>query len=103
MAKQKENRWKIAYAPHDYLEIDTYLFTLFSTIKITQTLNYTKMWQGDLKKPQGLYEEVPSTHNNGGYKTHYQYNKKSKTFVLNDCNKKIELIEFGREFQIFGP
>ena len=37
-----------------------YLFILFSTIKITQTLNYTKMWRGDLKKPQGLYEEAPS-------------------------------------------
>jgi len=38
----------------------TYLFILFSTIKITQALNYTKMWRGDLKKPQGLYEEAPS-------------------------------------------
>ena len=37
-----------------------HLFISFSTIKITQTLNYTKMWRGDLKKPQGLYEEVPS-------------------------------------------
>ena len=37
-----------------------YLFILFSTIKITQTLNYTKMWRGDLKKPQGVYEEAPS-------------------------------------------
>ena len=37
-----------------------YLFILFSTIKITQTLNYTKMWRGDLKKPQSLYEEAPS-------------------------------------------
>ena len=27
---------------------------LFSTIKITQALQYTKMWRGDLKKPQGL-------------------------------------------------
>ena len=44
-----------------------------------------------------------STHNNGGYRTHYRSNKKSETFVLNDCNKKIEVIEFGREFQIFGP
>ena len=43
-----------------------------------------------------------STHNNGGYKTHYRCNKKSKTFLLNDCNKKL-FIEFGREFQIFGP
>ena len=34
-----------------------------------------------------------STHNNGGYKTHYRYNKKSKTFVSNDCNIKIEVIE----------
>ena len=32
----------------------------FPTIKITQALHYTKMWRGDLRKPQGLYEEAPS-------------------------------------------
>ena len=38
-----------------------YLFTYyFPTIKITQALHYTKMWRGDLRKPQGLYEEAPS-------------------------------------------
>ena len=41
-----------------------YLFILFiyyfPTIKITQALHYTKMWRGDLRKPQGLYEEAPS-------------------------------------------
>ena len=41
-----------------------YLFYLFiyyfPTIKITQALHYTKMWRGDLRKPQGLYEEAPS-------------------------------------------
>ena len=42
-------------------------------------------------------------HNNRGCKTHYRYNKKSETFVLNDCNMKIEVIEFGSESQIFGP
>ena len=44
-----------------------------------------------------------STHNNKGYRTHYWYNKKSKTFVLNNPNKKTKVIEFGKEFQIFGP
>ena len=44
---------------HDiYLFI--YLFYYFPTIKITQALHYTKMWRGDLRKPQGLYEEAPS-------------------------------------------
>ena len=33
---------------------------IISTIKITQALHYTKMWRGDLRKPQGLYEEAPS-------------------------------------------
>ena len=43
-----------------------------------------------------------STHNNGGYKMHYRCNKKNKkTIVLNDCNIKILVIEFGREFLIF--
>ena len=37
-----------------------YLFYYFPTIKITQALHYTKMWRGDLRKPQGLYEEAPS-------------------------------------------
>ena len=38
-----------------------YLFIYyFPTIKITQALHYTKMWRGDLRKPQGLYEEAPS-------------------------------------------
>ena len=36
------------------------LFYYFPTIKITQALHYTKMWRGDLRKPQGLYEEAPS-------------------------------------------
>ena len=27
----------------------------FPTIKITQALHYTKMWRGDLRKPQSLY------------------------------------------------
>ena len=45
--------------------IETYLFIYlfiyyFPTIKITQALHYTKMWRGDLRKPQGLYEEAPS-------------------------------------------
>ena len=73
---QKE---EMEYAPHDYLEINTYLFMYF----IFHNKDYTniKLYKDvarDLKKPQGLYEEVPSTHNNGGYKTHYQYNKKIK-------------------------
>ena len=37
-----------------------YFIYYFPTIKITQALHYTKMWRGDLRKPQGLYEEAPS-------------------------------------------
>ena len=47
---------RVIYIVNFFLFI--YLF-LFSTIKITQALHYTKMWRGDLKKPQGLYEEAP--------------------------------------------
>ena len=45
------------------LYIELLLFIIiyyFPTIKITQALHYTKMWRGDLRKPQGLYEEAPS-------------------------------------------
>ena len=37
-----------------------FIIYYFPTIKITQALHYTKMWRGDLRKPQGLYEEAPS-------------------------------------------
>ena len=37
-----------------------------------------------------LSNRTITTHNNGQYKTHYRYSRKSKTFVLNDCNVKIE-------------
>ena len=47
-----------------------------------------------------LSNRTITTHNNGQYKTHYRYSRKSKTFVLNDCNVKIEVTEFGKEFQI---
>ena len=50
-----------------------------------------------------LSNRTITTHNNGQYKTHYRYSRKSKTFVLNDCNVKIEVTEFGKEFQILGP
>ena len=43
-----------------------------------------------------LSNRTITTHNNGQYKTHYRYSRKSKTFVLNDCNVKIEVTEFGR-------
>ena len=33
-----------------------------------------------------LSNRTITTHNNGQYKTHYRYSRKSKTFVLNDCN-----------------
>ena len=46
-----------------------------------------------------LSNRTITTHNNGQYKTHYRYSRKSKTFVLNDCNVKIEVTEFGKEFQ----
>ena len=36
-----------------------------------------------------LSNRTITTHNNGQYKTHYRYSRKSKTFVLNDCNVKI--------------
>ena len=49
-----------------------------------------------------LSNRTITTHNNGQYKTHYRYSRKSKTFVLNDCNVKIEVTEFGKEFQILG-
>ena len=42
-----------------FIYLFIYLF-IISTIKITQALHYTKMWRGDLRKPQGLYEEAPS-------------------------------------------
>ena len=42
---------------HDYLFIYLFIY-YFPTIKITQALHYTKMWRGDLRKPQGLYEEI---------------------------------------------
>ena len=45
-----------------------------------------------------LSNRTITTHNNGQYKTHYRYSRKSKTFVLNDCNVKIEVTEFGKEF-----
>ena len=49
--------------PEEFLTCDK-VFILFiyyfPTIKITQALHYTKMWRGDLRKPQGLYEEAPS-------------------------------------------
>ena len=48
-----------------------------------------------------LSNRTITTHNNGQYKTHYRYSRKSKTFVLNDCNVKIEVTEFGKEFQMF--
>ena len=87
--------------PTTILKLYTYLFIYF----IFHNKDYTniKLYKDVARGPQemqGLYEEVPSTHNK-----HHQYtgNKKSKSFVLNDCNKKIEVIEFGREFQIFGP
>ena len=56
---QKHN---IAMAYVDQLtNLFIYLFIYyFPTIKITQALHYTKMWRGDLRKPQGLYEEAPS-------------------------------------------
>ena len=38
-----------------------------------------------------LSNRTITTHNNGQYKTHYRYSRKSKTFVLNDCNVKIEV------------
>ena len=41
-----------------------------------------------------LSNRTITTHNNGQYKTHYRYSRKSKTFVLNDCNVKIEVTEF---------
>ena len=50
-----------------------------------------------------LSNRTITTHNNGQYKTHYRYSRKSKTFVLNDCNVKNEVTEFGKEFQILGP
>ena len=50
-----------------------------------------------------LSNRTITTHNNGQYKTHYRYSRKSKTFVLNDCNVKIEVTEFGKEFQTLGP
>ena len=50
-----------------------------------------------------LSNRTITTHNNGQYKTHYRYSRKSKTFVLNDCNVKIEVTELGKEFQILGP
>ena len=37
------------------LFIYLFIYLLFPTIKITQALHYTKMWRGDLRKPQGLY------------------------------------------------
>ena len=43
---------------HHFIYLFIYLF-IISTIKITQALHYTKMWRGDLRKPQGLYEEAP--------------------------------------------
>ena len=49
--KQSEN------AKHLFIYLFIYYFP---TIKITQALHYTKMWRGDLRKPQGLYEEAPS-------------------------------------------
>ena len=49
-----------------------------------------------------LSNRTITTHNNGQYKTHYRYSRKSKTFVLNDCNVKIEVTEFGKEFQILN-
>ena len=90
------------------------LFYYFPTIKITQALHCTKMWRGDLRKTTRLVRGGPlvtiilsnrtiTTHNNGQYKTHYRYSRKSKTFVLKDCNVKIEVSEFGKEFQILGP
>ena len=42
-----------------------------------------------------------SKHNNGGYKTHDRYNKKSKTFVLNDCNKKSKLLSLVENSKFF--
>ena len=34
-----------------------------------------------------LSNRTITTHNNGQYKTHYRYSRKSKTFVLNDCKE----------------
>ena len=39
-----------------------------------------------------LSNRTITTHNNGQYKTHYRYSRKSKTFVLNDCNISICLV-----------
>ena len=49
------------FLPREFEVLFIYLFIYyFPTIKITQALHYTKMWRGDLRKPQGLYEEAPS-------------------------------------------
>ena len=37
-----------------------YLFFYLSYKDKTSIIHYTKMWRGELKKPQGLYEEAPS-------------------------------------------
>ena len=36
-----------------------------------------------------LSNRTITTHNNGQYKTHYRYSRKSKTFVLKDCTSWI--------------
>ena len=48
-----------------------------------------------------LSNRSKSTHNNGGYKSIIDITK-NKNFRFNDCNIQIEVIEFGRELQIFG-
>ena len=40
-----------------------YLFILFSTIKITQALHYTKMWRGDLKNHKACMRRPPRYNN----------------------------------------
>ena len=44
-----------------YSRVNEKLIYIYSFIYfIFHNKDYTKMWRGDLKKPQGFYEEAPS-------------------------------------------
>ena len=107
----------LIYNQRSYRHI--YLFYLFLFLLFSHNKDYTSitLYKDVARGPQKttrlvrggplvtiiLSNRTITTHNNGQYKTHYRYSRKSKTFVLKDCNVKIEVTEFGKEFQILGP
>ena len=59
----KEMKWQKCQNTTLLSLVLNYLFILFSTIKITQALHYTKMWRGDLKNHKACMRRPPRYNN----------------------------------------